>query len=288
MPPAWERCAEGWPGLPPWLAARIVAVAAMVACIAFVVATQWHDLHLYADGGMMSYAVAVQDSWRFLWRNMSGRLLPYVFAYVPAEALIALTGSPAAGVRLYAFLFSVAPAVGLALAWRLDRTPGRIVFHYGCLSTVLLCPLVFGFPTELWFTQAMLWPVVALALNPPANLAGRAGMAVAVLALLETHESAAMLGLIAAVAAVLAGETITPDGRRVRARGAWIPFVPAYAVWAGFALLLPPDAYVAPVRAQVARQLAHVGNLIANPVSQQVLAAASASMPRISTSRPLR
>jgi len=284
----WTDSAQGWPAFTPGFAARAVVAVAILFCVAFVVLTQLHELHLYADGGMMSYAVAVQDSWRFLWRNMSGRLLVYVVAYAPASALIDMTGNPAHGVRLYAFLFSVAPALGLAMTWLLDRTPDRLVFLYACLSTVLLCPLVFGFPTEMWFTHAMVWPVLALSLNPPRRWYGRIGMAAAVLALLETHEAAVGLGLIAAVVAIAFGCSAAPDGRLVRARLAWPPFVVAFAVWLAIKIKLPPDEIMAETLARNARRLLDLWDVIDTPITLQLAVGLGAFIALCALARALR
>ena len=81
---------------------------------------------------------------------------------MPAETLVAITGNPWAGIVAYGFLFYVAPLVGLAATYAADRSPGRVIFLYACGSTALLCPLIFGFPTEMWFAHAIFWPTLAL------------------------------------------------------------------------------------------------------------------------------
>jgi hypothetical protein len=43
-----------------------------------------------------------------------------------------------------------------------DRSPGNTIFVYACTSTAMLCPLIFGFPTEMWLAHAIFWLVPAL------------------------------------------------------------------------------------------------------------------------------
>ena len=130
--------------------------------IAFVPVALAYQLELYGDGAMFSYAVAVRDVWAFHWHNISGRSSVFLFSLWPAEALVRLTGSPWAGILTYGFLFDSAPLIGLILTWVTDRSPGRTFFVYACASTALLCPLVFGFPTEMWLAQAAFWPTLAI------------------------------------------------------------------------------------------------------------------------------
>ena len=71
--------------------------------------------------------------------------------------------------------FYISPLVGLAVTYATDRSPGRIIFVYGCASTALLCPLIFGFPTEMWLAHAIFLPGGAEPLretDQPRGLAG--------------------------------------------------------------------------------------------------------------------
>lgn len=128
-----------------WVSLRRIVIAAGVgASILFIVVGLSTDLQMLGDGSIFSYAVAAQEAWAFHWHNISGRLFSYVYAYIPAEAVVALTGSAKAGIAVYGLLFFSAPLLGLLLAFAADRSKGRVIFVYACLSTACLCPLVYG------------------------------------------------------------------------------------------------------------------------------------------------
>ena len=84
--------------------ARVLVVGlGLCWSMAFPVIALFYQLELYGDGAMFSYAVAVQDVWAFHWHNISGRMSVFLLTLLPAEALVASTGNPWAGiVRLWA------------------------------------------------------------------------------------------------------------------------------------------------------------------------------------------
>src|SRR5215475_5188206 len=141
---------------------RLVIATGLCWSVAFVFIALSHQLELYGDGAMFSYAVAVRDVWAFHWHNISGRTSVFLLTLLPAESLVAFTGEPWFGIIAYGFLFYVAPLVGLAATYAADRSPGRQVFLYGCGSSALLCSLIFGVPTEMWLAHAIFWPTLAL------------------------------------------------------------------------------------------------------------------------------
>ena len=141
---------------------RLVVATGLCWSVAFVVIALAYELELYGDGAMFSYAVAVQDVWGFHWHNISGRTSVFLLTLLPAETLVGITGDPWVGIIAYGFLFYIAPLAGLAVAYAADRSPGRLIFLYACGSTALLCPLVFGFPTEMCLAHAIFWPTLAL------------------------------------------------------------------------------------------------------------------------------
>ena len=132
-----------------------------------------------------------------------------------------------------------APLMGLAVTYAADRSPGRIIFVYACGSTALLCPLIFGFPTEMWLAHAMFWPTLALSHYAKTTSIGALLVFSAWLLLAFTHEGA--LVLLLAIAATLA-----PRGLRsaafVRAAIS-LTIVAVLAVAAK--ITLPPDDYYA-------------------------------------------
>jgi hypothetical protein len=209
--------------------------------IAFVPVGLAYQLELYGDGAMFSYAVAVQDVWAFHWHNISGRSSVFFLSLWPAEMVVGFTGRPWAGILTYGFLFDIAPLIGLILTWAADRSSGRTFFVYACSSTALLCPLVFGFPTEMWFAHAVFWPTLAISHYAKRSIAGAALVFVAQLVLAFTHEGAAVL--LFAIVGTLAARGLR-DRRLLRATICMI-LVLILAATSKFAL--PPDDYYAEV-----------------------------------------
>jgi len=235
---------------------RTVAIAAGLSwSAAFIVLGLGYGLQMYADGSIFSYAVAVQDAWAFHWRNISGRLLVYLVAFVPAEATVGLSGSARAGIAVYGIMQFAAPLIGLAATYAADRSPGRIVFAYACASTACLGPLVFGFPTEMWMAHAVFWPALAICHDARGGPARLALVFVALLALVLTHEGAVIFAIAILVTLALRG---LRDAALWRAAGA---FVAAMAVWTAVKLALPPDAYFGGVVVRAALLLIDVRNL---------------------------
>jgi hypothetical protein len=220
---------------------RFVVALGIGWSILFVVIGLRYDLQMYGDGSIFSYAVAVQDAWAFHLHNMPGRLLVYLFSFVPAEAYVGLTGDARGGIALYGFLFFVAPLVGLAATWAADRSPGRIVFAYACASTACAAPLVFGFPTEMWMAHALFWPALAVCHYARQSLGGAVLVFGLLLALAFTHEGAIVLEL--AILATLALRGMR-DAALWRAAGA---FLAVLAIWAAVRAAFRPDDYYAGV-----------------------------------------
>jgi hypothetical protein len=109
-----------------------------------------------------SYAVAVDDAWAIHWHNISGRVFVYVFSILPAEACVELTKDAHGAIVLYRLLHFAAPLLGLLATFAADRSKDHILFVYACLSTALLGPLIFGFPTEMWIAHTLFWPALAV------------------------------------------------------------------------------------------------------------------------------
>jgi hypothetical protein len=193
----------------------LVIAAGIGASVLFLAVGLGWQLQLYADGSLFSYAVAVREAWAFHCHNISGRLSVYLFAFAPAEAYVRLTGDPHGGVVLYGAIFFAAQGLGLLLTWALDRSRGRILFGYACMSTACLCPLVFGFPTEVWAMHALFWPTLAACHYARRGVAGAALILVLMPALAFTH-SGAMISLVAILAtlAFAAIADASPAARR--------------------------------------------------------------------------
>ncbi|WP_315833575.1 hypothetical protein [Bradyrhizobium prioriisuperbiae] len=217
----------------------LIVTSALCWSAAFVIVAMLYQLELYGDGAMFSYAVAVQDAWAFHWHNISGRTSVYLLCLLPAEMIVGLTDKPWAGILAYGFLFYVTPLASLILTFVIDRSRGRFLFLGACCSTTLLCPLVFGFPTEMWVAHAMFWPVLAICHYARRTWTGAALVFIAQLGLAFTHEGA----LILLVAIVV---TLAPRGLRngpfVRAATSLVVVVVLAVI---SKLILPPDDYYA-------------------------------------------
>jgi hypothetical protein len=238
-----------WPALRSDIALLRALVIGVGLCwsVAFIAIALGYQLQLYADGAMFSYAVAVEDVWAFHWHNISGRLSVFLLSLLPAEAYVRLSGNPGAGITVYGALFYAAPFAGLIATFAADRSRDRLIFVYACCSTALLCPLVFGFPTEMWFAHAVFWPTLAVSLYAKPNVAGTALVVIMMLILAFTHEGALVLAF-----AIVA--TLAPRGRRntafLRAAAALaVVLVLSVAV----KIFVPPDEYYAGVLVRAAR-----------------------------------
>jgi hypothetical protein len=237
----------------------LVISAGIGASVLFLLVGLCAELQMFGDGSIFSYSVAAQEAWSFHWHNISGRLFSYVFTFVPAETYVAFTGDAKGGVFLYGLLHFSAPLLGLLVTLATDRSSGRLIFTYACLSTACLCPLVFGVPTEMWMAHAVFWPALAICLSAPATLRGVAVRFAAFLALIFTHEGAVVLSIAILFAVFLRGWR---ERLFVVAIAAWSA---AILCWLIIKLTIRPDEYIAGVLDAAALRFIDVGNL-AGPI----------------------
>jgi hypothetical protein len=234
---------------------RIVVAAGVGASVLFVIVGLSTQLQMFGDGSIFSYAVSAQEAWAFHWHNISGRMFGYLYAHLPAEAVVALTGSAKAGIAAYGLLFFAAPLLSLLVTFFADLSEQRLIFVYACLSTACLCPLVYGAPTEMWLSHALFWPALAVCLYAPENLRDTAFVFAALLALVFTHEGGTILAGAILLAAFLRGWR---DPIFIRAVGA---FTAAMAIWLIVKITIRPDDYIAPVLDAAAFRFIDIGNL---------------------------
>jgi len=248
---------EGAP--PAAFGVRGVAVGlGLVWSFLFVLIGVAYQLQLYGDGSIFSYSVVVRSGWAYHFHNIADRLFVFAFSHLPAELYVGATGDARGGIALYGLLFFAAPLIGLALTFVADRSPGRLIFACACLSTACLCPLVFGFPTEMWVAHSIFWPALALAHYAGRGLAGTAAVFAALLALALTHEGAAIYACAIVVTVALRGWRDAMLWRGVGALAA------ALAAWAAVKLVLPPDPYYASIIPAAALNFIDIGNLLAS------------------------
>jgi hypothetical protein len=212
-----------------------------------------YELQLYGDGAIFSYSVAVQDAWAFHWHNISGRVAVYLLCLAPAEVYVALNGDPGGGIVLYGLLFFISPLLGLMTTYAADRSQGRVIFSYACFSTAALCPLVFGFPTEMWLAQAIFWPALAASHYAPRGLGGATLVFALLLALIFTHEGAIIFALTIVVTLLWRGWR---DAVFLRAAGA---LSAAMATWVAVKFTLPPGDYFGGVLERAALNFFDIG-----------------------------
>src|SRR3974377_1899750 len=225
------------------------------ASILFVLVGVPCRLQLFGDGSIFSYAVAAQDAWAFHCPNSSGRLFTYFLAYPLAEAVVAMSQNAEAGIAGYGILFFSAQLFGLALTFAVDRTFTRTIFVYSCLSTVCLCPFVYGFPTEMWMAHAVFWPTLALSLGSPISWSGAAAVFAALLALVFTHEGAIVLSAVIIFSLLLHGWR---DAKFVRTL---CVFLAVLVIWGIVRQMIRPDDYIAGALAAAAFQIADLRHL---------------------------
>jgi len=219
---------------------RILVIGAGLCwSTAFVVVALHDELQLYADGSIFSYAIAVQDVWAFHWHNISPRVSVFFLTLWPAELYVELTGDPRNGIRLYGFLFYIAPILALICTFAADRSRGRNIFTYACGSTALLCPMVFGFPTEMWLAHALFWPTLAACHYARRSSGGTALVLVMIIALALSHEGALILAVAIVLTLALRGQS---DTLFLRAVGALLA---ALIIWMTVKVIFPPDDYFA-------------------------------------------
>lgn len=215
-------------------------VAGLGSAVLFIVAGLAFAFQLFGDSALFSYAIAVQDSWAFHWHNISSRSTVYLYAHLPAEIYGSLTGNAWAAIQIYAFLFFGAQLLGLALTYWLDRTPGRSIFVFACLSNAVLCPLIFGAPSEMWVAHAFFWPALAAAHCSTSRWNWLAAF-LSFLSLAFTHEGA-LVFLAAILGSVLVRKNEFP--RFVKCLGATAAVL---AIWILVRYSLRPDEYTARV-----------------------------------------
>ncbi len=233
---------------------RLAAIAGIGAALLFVAVGLGFRFYLFGDTSVFSYAVAVQDSWAFHWHNISNRSTVWLYALLPAELYAQLTGDARGAIQIYAFLFYGAQAAGLVLTYLLDRSAGRLLFVFACLSTAVLAPAIFGSPTEMWLAHALFWPVLASAHFTEPRWIMPASF-VAFLALAFSHEGALLL-----IAAIL----VTVLARKHESRRFGLCLLAALcvlAVWFYVRANLPPDDYTGKVMASAAKSVFSVERL---------------------------
>jgi hypothetical protein len=227
-------------------------------------------LQLYGDGSIFSYSIAVRAGWGYHFHNIADRMFVYAYSHSPAEIYVALTGDARGGIFLYGLLFFAAPLAGLLVTFAADRSPNRTLFAFACLSTACLCPLVFGFPTEMWVAYAAFWPALALGHSAGRGIVATAALFAAMLALALTHEG----GLVfAGVVVATVGLRGLRDAAFLRAAGVLVVVLGA---WIAVKVALPPGDYYASIIPAAATNFFDLHRLLASEFCMLLVAALAA------------
>lgn len=246
---------------------RVLSMLLGVAwSLAFIAVGCGSRLQMYGDGSIFSYAIAAEQAWAFHWHNISGRIFVFLIAHWPAELYVRASGDTNAGIALHGLLFFSAPLAGLVATWKADLSECRTIFHHACVSTAVICPLVFGFPTEMWVAHAVFWPTLALAHAALETFTRRALLAAGLTALVLSHGGGVVLGGFIVVSTVLARP------RHSFKHPLWSSVIVALTVWAAVLLAFRPDPYIAKVINTAAFSFIDLRNLI-DPVVLVIIAA---------------
>ena len=142
------------------------------------------------------------------------------------------------------FCFSWPQFLGLIATYAADRSRNRVIFSFACGSTALLCPLVFGFPTEMWMAHAVFWPALAVCHYARPGIAGTALISSLMLALVFTHAGALLFALVIMATLWLRHDaTFAPAG---------CALIAAEVIWTMVKVAIPPNDYVATVLSRAA------------------------------------
>jgi hypothetical protein len=249
---------------------RLVMALGLGWSALFVLVGVAFRLQLYGDGSIFSYSIAVRAGWGYHFHNIADRMFVYAYSHSPAEIYVALTGDARGGIFLYGLLFFAAPLAGLLVTFAADRSPNRTLFAFACLSTACLCPLVFGFPTEMWVAYAAFWPALALGHSAGRGIVATAALFAAMLALALTHEG----GLVfAGVVVATVGLRGLRDAAFLRAAGVLVVVLGA---WIAVKVALPPGDYYASIIPAAATNFFDLHRLLASEFCMLLVAALAA------------
>jgi hypothetical protein len=151
------------------------------------------NLLYYADGTVFAYVIATGEPYELLWSEYPLRLGSFVLTGGPALLLkwIRIENPFVLG-WAYQATFLMLPLWSIALSYaQLPRDHRGWVF-WPALFLASLGMSTFGFPTEIWVTGSVFWPLAAMLLNPPAHIGGLFLSAMLAALFCFSHEVAAL------------------------------------------------------------------------------------------------
>lgn len=150
------------------------------------------DQGLWADGALFAYVAGLDDPWSLFWRDFPARLGGGLISTLPAW-MAGQLGVAAEGVSLiYQATWLGLPLLTLGWAWRLLPIDEKDWIGPAILFWAAVAMTTFTFPTELWVTAALFWPVFFALLFPDGRAARVTRLALTPL-LVFTHETAVLL-----------------------------------------------------------------------------------------------
>ncbi len=238
-----ERLMDSLPGtttirlaVPRFVVVVPCLLAAGLALLAAAAAAPWH-VGEFADAGWFSFAILTGRSWDLVWSDFVPRLTVYLLTVRPAELLLAWTGNAPLALATYATLFGAMPAVGFLLCWAVVPRDARGDLLWPALSFVTVGFTVYGFPTEIWVTQSLFWPLLLHARHRSPGIGGTLLLGLLVLLFAFSHESM-VLCLPAVALAIVARAHET--GRRADLLMPLALLAACVMMWAGVRHGWPP------------------------------------------------
>jgi hypothetical protein len=199
-------------------------------------------LYEFADGAWFSFALALDKPFKLVWANYSGRLGSYVLYVLPAQLLMRLSGSPRLALAFDAALYGLTPVFSLLACYGVLGKDQRWRIVWPAVFFMTVGMLTWGFPTEVWLTGALAWPLLFLLQRSPPRRRDLAPIAVLTLLLVFSHE--AWIVVAPFLALVVVRRWSDPGVRRLG--WAWaVIAVLAAALWLAAKRLLPQDPLIA-------------------------------------------
>jgi hypothetical protein len=166
-----------------------IAAALYLALAGLALAT---DQLLWGDGALFAFVAGLDDPWGLFWHDFAARWGGGLISTLPAW-LAGRLGVEAVGISLiYQATWYAAPLLGLGWAWRLLPAEEKDWIAPAVLFWAAVVMTTFTFPTELWLSTALFWPVLFALLFPTQSGARVTRLALVPL-LMFTHETVVLL-----------------------------------------------------------------------------------------------
>lgn len=150
------------------------------------------DQGLWADGAFFAFVAAQDDPWSLLWRDFPARIGGGLITSLPAWIAGRLGAETTTVALLYQATYLAVPLVFLPWAWRLLPPAEKDWMAAPVLFWAAVAMTTFTFPSELWISAALFWPILFAVRFPAADGARATRLGLAPL-LMFTHETVVLL-----------------------------------------------------------------------------------------------